>query len=357
LGFVARIDLPADHLAGAWFEIELRSGEVACKPLSTPMVTGLDAVVGLLDEVRIPTGDVRRAFDEVLGPPLLAHARTLASRSVAVEELTYGKVPAAPRASVVVPLYRRVDLMAWQLALMSAGGVAADEIIYVLDDPDLRDATLNLAEASYASYGLPFRLLLQSERRGFGLASNLGLERARGDFVCFLNSDVFPFDTHWLDRLLLPLERDPSLGAAGGRLLFTDGSVQHVGMRYEAIPAMGNWLFPVHPSKGLRPAAPSGATRVPAVTGACMALRRAVAAELRGFSPDYLIGDFEDADLCERLRARSYGCVVVPDATLLHLERQSQGDAAEHWRRNLTRLNAWTFARNHGEAPGAGAVR
>jgi GT2 family glycosyltransferase len=351
VGFVARLDLPPDHPAGCWLEIELANGETGCTPLSAPVANGLSAVVEVLSEARIPGGGLRRAFDEILGPPLVAHHRTLLARPPAVEEIAFGTPPQAPRASVVVPLHGRVDFLAWQLALFSAGGLAADEIVYVLDGPEQRDAALGLAQASHARFGLPFRLLLAAERRGFGPTCNLGLGHARGAFVCFLNSDVFPLDTLWLDRLLAPLD-DAAVGVAGALLVFPDGSTQHAGMRYESIPEMGGWLFPTHPGKGLRfPQESQEEVPVPALTGACLAMQRALATELGGFDPDFVIGDFEDADLCERVRARGLGCVLVPSARLVHFERQSQGAATESWRRNLTLLNAWSFARRWGEGP------
>jgi len=69
-----------------------------------------------------------------------------------------------------------------------------------------------------------------------------------------------------------------------------------------------------------------------------------VAERFEGFALDYVIGDFEDADLCARLRQAGLHCLMEDRATLVHLERQSQGradDQAGRW--NLTLLNAWTY--------------
>ena len=72
-------------------------------------------------------------------------------------------------------------------------------------------------------------------------------------------------------------------------------------------------------------------------------------AELGGFDTDYVIGDFEDADLCFRIRALRLDCAVHEDAVLWHLERQSQGTPGNFWRHNLTLVNAATFARRWGD--------
>jgi GT2 family glycosyltransferase len=61
-----------------------------------------------------------------------------------------------------------------------------------------------------------------------------------------------------------------------------------------------------------------------------------------GLSEDYIIGDFEDSDLCLRLREVGRRNWLVPRVTLYHLERQSQAVAGNPaWRTNLTLYNCW----------------
>jgi GT2 family glycosyltransferase len=62
---------------------------------------------------------------------------------------------------------------------------------------------------------------------------------------------------------------------------------------------------------------------VPGVTGAAMLLPRAVFERVDGFTEDYVIGDYEDSDLC--LKIRSEGLVIhyEPAAELHHFERRS----------------------------------
>jgi GT2 family glycosyltransferase len=166
--------------------------------------------------------------------------------------------------------------------------------------------------------------------------------------VCFLNSDVFAMpapagvEASWLDRLARHLTLRPDLGAVGPLLLFEDGSVQHQGLAYAPIPRLGGWRFPVHPRKGWRPdPALRGLHEVPALTAACLLLRRKLALELGGFDEAYAIGDFEDSDLCQKLAARGLRCALDHDVRLYHLERKSQAAPQQRWRANLTLFNAW----------------
>lgn len=60
-----------------------------------------------------------------------------------------------------------------------------------------------------------------------------------------------------------------------------------------------------------------------AVTGACIVVRKVDFLDVGGFSTDYVIGDYEDSDLCFKLRQKGGVCVYTPRATLYHFERQS----------------------------------
>jgi GT2 family glycosyltransferase len=343
-GFVAYGDTGGTARDACFLEIRLVDGRIAFKPLPHPVRTGLPAIRRILGMSAVASNDMARVFGTVLGPPILELNRRRLARATEAEEVTFGTPPAAPRLSLVIPLYGRLDFLRYQLAMFSRGGLEGDEIVYVLDEPSKKETLLTLANAAFGSFGVPFRVILPAENRGFGPASNLGMRHARGRYVCFLNSDIFPERSDFFDLLVERLERDPGIGIVGGLLLFADGSVQHAGMDFVRPPELGGWLFPTHPGKGrLPPPDLPDVIVAPAITGACMVIARDLALDLGGFDPDYLIGDFEDADLCRRIARRGLRCVVDTRARAHHLERQSQGDSAEQWRRNVTLLNAWIF--------------
>jgi GT2 family glycosyltransferase len=58
---------------------------------------------------------------------------------------------------------------------------------------------------------------------------------------------------------------------------------------------------------------------VSAVTGACLAIRRDVFAQLNGFDTAFPV-NYNDADLCLRARAAGYEVIFEPAATLRHDE-------------------------------------
>jgi GT2 family glycosyltransferase len=346
-GFVAYAPGCIGEIGPLYAEIELKNGEVGYKRLPMPTRTGTAAIRRVLGAVEMAPDEIAGAYDRVLGPALAPINAARLARPRPVAEVAFGETPPDPVCSVVVPLYGRMDFLLYQLALFSADpAFARHELIYVLDDPPRRRELLDLAHSAHRRFGVPFRVLLLDENLGFAPANNVALARARGEFLCYLNSDVMPEGPGWLDRMVDDLREDPGIGMAGALLMFEDGTVQHQGLTFERLPHLANWPFPMHPGKGRLHHPPEQPLQeVEAVTGACMVLRTAIAQDLGGFDEGFAIGDFEDSDLCLRIRATGLRLVVDHRARLFHLERQSQVTPDRMWRFNVTLMNAWMHTR------------
>lgn len=238
----------------------------------------------------------------------------------------FGPRPGAPEVSVIVPLYRRFDFVEHQLLEFRRDAEFRDrcELIYVIDDPSIEAEVLTAAGHLHRLLDLPFTVVSGRRNRGYSGANNLGADHARGRHLLFLNSDVIPQGPGWLGPMRALLDADASVGIVGPRLLFAHGGLQHAGMSFEWLEALGIWINR-HPGAGLSPdldPAP-GPVEVPAVTGACLLMPRKVFDELGGWDSGYLVGDFEDSDLCLTARQSGYKVLYQPDVQLTHLERQS----------------------------------
>lgn len=257
---------------------------------------------------------------------------------------THGSVPASPMASIIVPLYGRMDFVEHQLIEFSKDPWFAEngELIYVLDDPGLEEQFAARAEILHRLYRVPFRWVWGGANRGFSGANNLGAAHSAGEHLVFLNSDAFPQQPGWLQTVVGVLQARPEVGAVGVRLVFPDGSIQHAGMTFVRRKDLGVWVNH-HPCMGLDAALdPNASTsEVPAVTGACLAMRRDTFDRVGGWDTGYLIGDFEDSDLCLKLRSDDMTVVYEPSVQLTHLERQSfKLLGSGEFRTRVTILNA-----------------
>jgi GT2 family glycosyltransferase/GNAT superfamily N-acetyltransferase len=345
-GFIARVPTPSFDGAPLHLEIEMRAGQVAFKTLPPARFEGIAAMKRLLGAFETQYLDVDSIYDNIVGPAIAALNDKRLTARPRVSTTQFGQAPTAARFSVIIPLYGRIDLMEIQLALFATLGLGTDvELIYVLDDPPKSREAQTLAESLYSRFRIPFRLGCLSRNVGFAPANNIGLGLATGQFVCFLNSDVLPTTGDWLDRLAGRLEEDPTLGVVGPLLLFEDGTVQHQGIYFKKLTQFGGWWFPHHTRKGFLPPAGAELVRAAVITGAAMLLRREDAVALGGFDEAFAIGDFEDTDLCFKLRQRGLGAAVDCTVRLHHLERKSQAGSAAPWRTNLTLQNAWIHQR------------
>ena len=266
----------------------------------------------------------------------------------------YGRQPTRPKCAVVVPLYGRHDFMLNQLLAFSDDPdfVARAELTYVIDDHRLVSPLAVDAPMFEASFGVPFRTIWSGENRGFAGATNLGVANSRAPFVLLMNSDVIPIAPGWLERMCLVLAAHPEIGMLGARLHHPNGAIQHDGMGFHWEPTWQAFLNK-HPGAGLPASSPREKfVKRQAVTAACVLIRREVYEAVGGLDEKFLIGDFEDSDLCLKVRDKGLeiACLPLP-VTLIHLERQSfSGIGTPSFRDYVARYNAWRHQARWGAA-------
>lgn len=294
---------------------------------SAPTIIGdaeaRDTVLGsvpaqLLDE---------QLLGDIIAPAAAAlHARAM-KRQGTPEVVEIGPQPAAPEVSFIIPLYRNLSFLRLQIGAFSADPELRRhaELVYVLDSPEQRADVEHLLRGLSLVTGLAFRLVVMSANFGYAGANNTGVRHARGRVLLLLNSDVVPITAGWLQTLLgaLETEEDMPVGIVGPKLLFDDGSLQHAGLTF-ARDQDGRW-YNTHYFKGYPRLWPDACVprSVPAVTGAAMLVPRRIYEEVGGFTEDYIVGDYEDSDLCLKVRALGFDIRYEPRAELHHFERRS----------------------------------
>lgn len=206
------------------------------------------------------------------------------------------------RARIDMPLARLVDAPAH-----------GDEVIVV--DNGSTDGL-----ATHVAANHPWVRLVRAPRNlGFAGGNNAGMRAARGEFLLLLNDDTEP-EPGWLEPLHDAFYRNPRLGLAGCQLLYPgpDRRVQHLGGI-------------VHPN-GLTDHVGWGDAELTGdeslieadyVTGAAMAIRRAVVEDVGLLDPGFWPIYFEEVDFCARARRRGWECATVPASRVVHHESQT----------------------------------
>jgi glycosyltransferase involved in cell wall biosynthesis len=196
----------------------------------------------------------------------------------------------------------------------------------IVHNGDLRcDTLLGLS-------ALPNIRFVHYDSENFNLSNkiNLGVRSAQGEFVLLLNDDMQAESTDVI-RSMLGRMFD-GVGIVGARLLYANGSLQHAGIVWTT-------EGPTHAMLGEHRLTAGPAERLQimhncfGVSGACMFFRRVVFLENGGFSSRFPT-NYNDVDICLRLRNKGLRVVFNPDVTLYHFESVSKS-GTQFWELQL----------------------
>jgi GT2 family glycosyltransferase len=197
---------------------------------------------------------------------------------------------------------RKNELRAEVHVILHCQGGAADAEIA---------AIAKKADARLIEYRGPF---------SFAVMNNIAAAGISSPYLVFMNDDLLIERDQWLDDLCAPFVR-AEVGIVGAQLYYPDGTIQHAGIVVNVADGVGHagrfqFGSPYWPWLGMT-------RNVSAVTGACLAIRRTLFAELGGFDTSFP-NNYNDVDLC--LSAQNAGSEVVLscDSPLCHEEGRTR---------------------------------
>ncbi|MDE2303322.1 MAG: glycosyltransferase family 2 protein [Sphingomonadales bacterium] len=258
-----------------------------------------------------------------------AVAAHLAGRAAAVRPGAFGSIRVdwplpepAPLVSIIVPTRDQLRLLRncvngvltrtryrpFEVIIVDNGSREPETLAYlarVADNPQVR----------VLAYDAPFN---------FSAINNFAARHAQGRYLCLLNNDIEIIDENWLGALMRQAVR-PEVGAAGAKLLYEDGTIQHAGVVIGLGEAAGHaHRFQRDDDPGYFARA-HVAHRASAVTAACLVVEKAKFEAVGGFDEDHLAVAFNDVDLCLKLDRAGWCNLYVPQAVAVHHESKSRG--------------------------------
>ena len=229
----------------------------------------------------------------------------------------------SPLVSVIVPTRDRAELLATCVeGILHRTGYSNLELL-IVNNGSSEPATRTLFDQLIRADSR-VRVLHLPGPFNYSALNNTAAREANGEILLLLNNDIEVIEPGWLRELVSQALR-PDVGIVGAKLLYANEQVQHAGL------VLGPEGIVVHLYRYARrdDLGHGGQLALPrtllAVTGACVAIRRAVFFEVGGFDEINLPVTFNDVDLCLRLGDCGYRVVWTPFAELFHLESASRG--------------------------------
>jgi GT2 family glycosyltransferase/spore maturation protein CgeB len=219
------------------------------------------------------------------------------------------------KVSIIIPVYDKVGYTRQCLQALAANTVYANREVIVVDNGST-DGT----KSFLATLGNQIKVLTNQTNLGFAKACNQGARAATGDYLVFLNNDTIP-QPGWLEELVKVADADPQVAMVGSKLLFPNDTIQHAGVllhRKAKLPYHIYRSFPKdHPVV-------NWVREYPAVTAACVLIKRDIFFAVGGFGEEYF-NCYEDIDLCLKIREKGYRIMYTPLSVLYHYESVSEG--------------------------------
>jgi len=228
--------------------------------------------------------------------------------------------------SVVIPTHAGADPLEACLASVEGQDLPRDRFEIVLVDNGAPAGSLDPIRSRFPGV----EVVASAQNLGFSGGCNLGIAKARGEYVVLLNDDT-RVEPGWLRALVDVADADPAVGIATSRIRLEarsdDGRpvLQSTGAEILADGSSRD--------RGYRDVDEGQYAQVEEVfagCGASMLLRRAMLDDVGPLEESFFMY-YEDVDLSWRARSRGWKVLYVPDSIVWHVHQATIGGASrEH---------------------------
>ncbi len=234
-------------------------------------------------------------------------------------------MPELPYLSVIIVNWNSVEVLRACLTSLYGNTKDLNFEVLVIDNASF-DGSEQMVEREFPSV-----IFIQSQNNlGFARANNLAFTYSKGSVLLFLNPDTEVVGSAVM-QMIACLDSVENAGVVGPKLLNSDSSIQTSCVR--AFPSILNRVLD---SEYLRNKyrrsslwgnrvlfdEPLNATRVEAISGACLMIRRSVFEKVQQFDSGYFMYA-EDTDLCYRVQKVGWKNYYVGEAVVIHHGGQS----------------------------------
>jgi GT2 family glycosyltransferase len=237
-----------------------------------------------------------------------------------------------PKLSILISVYGQADKLKHCLSCIHKTllGQIRYEVL-IIDDASV-DGTTHFIESLASTY----RVFFNQQNKGFAKNNNFLARKAKGEYLCLLNSDAY-VQGNWLFPMLDVFKLNPNIGFVGNvQRLYGHILYDHAGVVFGP---QGN---PRHYGQGflVKPGG-QGARRWSAVTAACVVVKKETFLHFDGFDEVFVNG-CEDVELCIRMSRKGLQHFVAHDSVIEHVKGASAGRKRHNQRNFEILMNKWS---------------
>ncbi len=237
-----------------------------------------------------------------------------------------------PLVSIVIPTKDQYSFIERCLDSIKAKSTYQNYEVVIVDTGSSDEKVWELYE-THKNLGKGLKVVKWNKKPfNFASACDYGADKAKGEYLLFLNNDTEVITKSWINDML-GYAQQKDIGAVGCKLYYPDRKIQHAGIilgvgGQNGTPGIAGHYFPAFidkpPQDPAQPLYIGGARDFTAVTAACVMVSKSKFDVVKGFDPIFRIA-FNDVDMCLKLYDRGLRNVYLPQVTLYHYESISVG--------------------------------
>lgn len=227
----------------------------------------------------------------------------------------------------------------------------------ILLDNDSGDGTVEMVREEFLSrpeIAKKLTLIAEPVNHGFGIGNNMGIKRAKGEYILLLNSDAI-VEPNVLQEMVDFMKSRSDVGIATCKLMKPNGDLDWACRRSEPDPWVSFFklfgfqkLFPnskMFARYNLLNKSIDEETEIDLCVGAFMIISPACLSVIKGFDEQFFMYG-EDVDLCKRARDAGFKIWYYPKVTTLHHKGQSTKKTPERMIRAFYDT-MWQYYKKH----------
>ena len=230
--------------------------------------------------------------------------------------------------SVIIPFRDKLKLLKRCLNSINSTNTLVKLEIILINNKSVKSKTYKYLNQLIKEY--PYEIIVMndhSEPFNYSNAMNKGVKLAKYNKILMLNNDIEIKTKFWGERLCKLLE-DESIGCVGSKLLNEDGSIQHLGIKFDI--KYGAREIKSNLNYGNSFFFNQGYLETTAITGAFMALRKETYTNLKGMNKYIFPLTFNDIHLCLKSLEKGYRNICITNFEVIH----KNGATRKNFKRN-----------------------